>query len=532
MVWGKQTSEPLRHGIGGHSTTDSEKLEGRILVVDGRETVCEFLRDLLTPEGYEVNCVPDGKSVMKSLASAEIDLVLIAVEEVNIDGENLVTSIRESFPQTIVLVMSEYSSVGSARGAVVLGAEDYVLKPLQEEEVLKSVRGSLDKARMAEENRRLKETVAIFRMSEMMNSAIKKESLYRIIVDSALNQTRSSLGALVIYNEEKQRLDVPYCSYIEGGNLHFPQDYLSYPAVDFVLKKSRPLMLVAGKRHGLARKMDYLEYSSEVFPEILPFEKELILYPIRTPHSHTIGFIVVSKKLDEASFTSEDVKLLGIIAGQSSFSVHNAFLVEGLERNYVSTLMSLNAILEAKHPYTRGHTQRVTRSSTTIARALGLTSNEVKVMRDGAMLHDIGKIGISDAILNKPGRLDDEEIDIVRRHPIIGETIIKPIKFLEPMLPIIRHHHERMDGRGWPDGLFGSQIPLLVRICTLADAYDAMADRRSYREPMEEEDIRKELIRHCGIQFDEELVEVFLRLMDEGKINAPEEQRRPALLKV
>jgi putative nucleotidyltransferase with HDIG domain len=284
--------------------------------------------------------------------------------------------------------------------------------------------------------------------------------------------------------------------------------------------------------HTLETRLQTLPLSAENFPEIIPFQKEVLLYPLKTARSQTTGLIVISKKYEESSFTKGDIQLLGIVASQSSVSVHNAFLVEGLERNYVNTLMSLNAILEAKHPYTRGHTQRVTRYSTTVARELGLPSDEVKVMRDGAMLHDIGKIGISDAILNKPDSLDDTEFDIIKRHPIIGETIIKPIRFLERALPIIRHHHERMDGRGWPDGLAGVQIPLLVRICTLTDAYDAMTSRRPYRATMNDEEIRRELIRHCGTQFDEELVEVFLRLLDRGMMMPDERASEPVLMQI
>jgi putative nucleotidyltransferase with HDIG domain len=232
------------------------------------------------------------------------------------------------------------------------------------------------------------------------------------------------------------------------------------------------------------------------------------------------------------SFTHGDLQMLSIIAGQSSVSVHNAYLVDGLERNYVNTLMALNAILEAKHPYTKGHTQRVTLYATTIAREMGLPADEIQVMRDGAMLHDIGKIGVSDAILNKEGSLNDSEFSIIRKHPIIGETIIKPIKFLERVLPIIRNHHERVDGRGWPDGLTGAQIPMLVRICTVADAYDAMSSDRPYRDTLDSDKIRRQLICHCGTQFDEELVEIFLRLMDKGLIALTDQIDQPALLRI
>jgi putative nucleotidyltransferase with HDIG domain len=510
-----------------------ERQEQRILIIDEEQQIRIFLRTLLSEEGYNVTCVPDGGSAISQMSQFQYDLVITDISIMANQNIRLAEFIKDRYPDTIIMVLTGYGSIEHARDAVFRGVEDYILKPLQNDEVLKRVRNSIEKASYSKENARLKEAVSLFQKEDAASdSPLKKENLYRIIVESALSQTRSSLGALVLYDEEKRKFEITYCSYIGGGIMHFPHDHRSYAAIDFVMHNKKPILLTSLKKHRLVGRIDHAELSSELFPEILPFEKEVIIFPMMASHSHVIGFLVVSKKKEEPSFARGDLQMLTIIAGQSSVSVHNAYLVEGLERNYVNTLMALNAILEAKHPYTKGHTQRVTLYSTTMAREMGLSNEEIQIMRDGAMLHDIGKIGVSDAILNKDSSLDDKEFNIIRKHPIIGETIIKPIKFLERTLPIIRNHHERMDGRGWPDGLAGIQIPLLVRICTVADAYDAMSSDRPYRETLNSDQIRRQLIGHCGTQFDEELVEIFLRLMDKELISLPENIDQPVLMKI
>lgn len=506
--------------------------KNKILISGIPENSKRMLSTLLSSEGYEVLHADDGTIATETLKRANPDVAILDVSLQNGKGQPFIGAITSEFPQTSFLMVTGYESIQEARNAVLNGADDYILRPLQKDEVLKRVKSSIDKASYLRQNISINNATRFLQNNSVSNLPVKKESLYRIIVESALNQTSSSLGALVVYDEEKRKFDIAYSSYIAFGNVRFPHDYNSYSVVNFIVNNRKPILLALDHNHALSGTITIDKLSADIFPEILPFENEVIIYPMTTSQSKVIGFIVLSKKNGELPFSQSDLTSLGIIANQSSVSVHNAYLVEGLERNYVNTLMALNAILEAKHPYTKGHTQRVTLYSTTLAREMGLSAEEMQVMRDGAMLHDIGKIGVTDAILNKEGSLNEAEFNIIKRHPIIGEKIIKPIKFLEKTLPIIRHHHERMDGRGWPDGLSGVQIPLLVRICTIADAYDAMSSDRPYRETMNLDEIRRQLICHCGTQFDEELVEIFLRLLDREVISLPEQIEQNTLLKV
>jgi len=193
---------------------------------------------------------------------------------------------------------------------------------------------------------------------------------------------------------------------------------------------------------------------------------------------------------------------------------------------YVQSIQALIRALEAKDPYTRGHSQRVTVYSTAIARTMGLPANRVELVRRAAILHDLGKIGIPEAILNKPGRLSPEEFAAVTRHPEIAVGILRHISFFQPLLGVVLHHHERYDGSGYPEALAGRAIPLESRIMAVADTFDAMTTTRAYRKALPLADANAEVIRAAGTQLDPDVVDCFLRA--QGRIEVPEEVPLPA----
>ncbi|MBE0425063.1 MAG: PAS domain S-box protein [Nitrospirae bacterium] len=182
-------------------------------------------------------------------------------------------------------------------------------------------------------------------------------------------------------------------------------------------------------------------------------------------------------------------------------------LFNGLIHSFV------NAI-DAKSPWTKGHSERVTIYAVSIAKEMGLKERDIEKLRIAALLHDIGKIGTYDVVLDKPGKLTEEEFQLIRMHPAKGEEILKPVRQLQDLLPIIRYHHERMDGKGYPDGLQGEEIPLLSRIIAVADAFDSMTSDRPYRPNPPREYAISEIKTCIGTQFDPEAAEVFLRVID------------------
>ena len=185
---------------------------------------------------------------------------------------------------------------------------------------------------------------------------------------------------------------------------------------------------------------------------------------------------------------------------------------------FLGTLKVLTAAIEAKDPYTRGHAAKVNEYSKTIGVELALSDEQLEFLQYAALLHDIGKIGIDEKILCKPGKLDEKEWGTVREHPLTGANIIEPIELFSEILPFVIHHHEAFDGEGYPRGLKGSEIPYGARILAVADAFDAMTSDRPYRKAYSVAAAIDEIKKKAGTQFDPTVVEAFLSAIEKGKI--------------
>jgi diguanylate cyclase (GGDEF)-like protein/putative nucleotidyltransferase with HDIG domain len=191
--------------------------------------------------------------------------------------------------------------------------------------------------------------------------------------------------------------------------------------------------------------------------------------------------------------------------------------LEADEVTHIHYVKSLMITLQAKDRYTYEHSERVTDYSVKIAERMGFLEEKLQWIRYGAFLHDIGKIEIDREILTKPGRLSNEEYEAIKKHPVLGARIVEPLDFLREALPIILYHHERIDGRGYPEGLTGDEIPIEARIVGVADAYDAMTSCRPYRSERDDERAVQELVRCAGTQFDEQVVLAFVKVIEEEK---------------
>lgn len=197
---------------------------------------------------------------------------------------------------------------------------------------------------------------------------------------------------------------------------------------------------------------------------------------------------------------------------------------EQLEEISLQLMQTLSTTIEAKDEYTRGHSYRVAEYSALIARELNWDEDEIRNLKNAAYLHDIGKIGIPDNILNKPVKLTDEELGVIKEHTVIGAEILKNITLIDHVKEAARSHHERYDGRGYPDGLKGEEIPLYARIIAVADSFDAMKSRRIYRSPLDDQVVYNEIFQNRGTQFDPELADIFLKLLDEERVITEKER--------
>jgi diguanylate cyclase (GGDEF)-like protein/putative nucleotidyltransferase with HDIG domain len=224
---------------------------------------------------------------------------------------------------------------------------------------------------------------------------------------------------------------------------------------------------------------------------------------------------------EPGAFEEHDARLVELVAEHAGTALRTAELYRKLEQTHLGVAEALAAALEAKDGYTAAHARWIAALAVEVARELRLPEPELESVRFGAIFHDIGKIAVPDAILNKPEPLTDEEWAVIRRHPLVGEQILAPVPFLNDVRRIVRHDHERWDGTGYPDGLRGTQIPIGARVVFAVDAYHAMVSDRPYRRAMSADRARAELQAHAGSQFDPAVVDALMQVLDRGATQAP-----------
>jgi HD-GYP domain-containing protein (c-di-GMP phosphodiesterase class II) len=239
---------------------------------------------------------------------------------------------------------------------------------------------------------------------------------------------------------------------------------------------------------------------------------QVVAVPIKAGADVTGLLLAGSKTTGDPDVTSIETQLLDATADYLSAFLHNVGLYAEQREMFVGTIRALSAAIDAKDHYTRGHSERVAVMAWRLAQAFGMSDEEAERVRIAGIVHDVGKIGVRETVLRKPGRLTDEEFEQVKQHPRVGHTILKDIAPLADVLPGVLHHHERWDGRGYPDGLAGDRIPQLGRLLAVADSFDAMSSNRAYRPALPREKVLAEIAECAGTQFDPRFAEVFLTL--------------------
>jgi len=280
-------------------------------------------------------------------------------------------------------------------------------------------------------------------------------------------------------------------------------------------QRGNGLEVIASQGYEAALKCEYVQREAKLSltkgqPELKG--RSRLLVPLRV-EERTIGVLGLGDKQDRKSFDSGDLKLLTTVASQVAVLVENARLYADLEALFLGVVQSLVRTIETRDPSTKGHSDRVKTYALEVGAELGLPDPEMRRLELASLLHDIGKIGYSDAIFTNPTMtLSKEHQQVVERHSQVSAKILSPLAGFGDIVPSIRWHHERYDGKGYPDGLRGEQIPLLARIVSVADSYDAMTSERSYRRTFTQAEALAELLGNSGGQFDPKVVEVFVRL--------------------
>lgn len=318
--------------------------------------------------------------------------------------------------------------------------------------------------------------------------------IFQEIVNAALRIAKADICAFLLFNAETgtfyPRLTRHNSGHISIGSVvDSAKDYLIEAAVN-----NRPVLL------------DHFGH-----PGVAGF---IMAVPLQI-REKAFGFLLLFRNKSAVHFSRAEMKYLDSLARRSSLNIENNILYESTYSMVIGILRSLAASVQVRDHYTEAHSLRVKSMSLAIAGAMGCGSYEMESLNVAGMLHDIGKIATPDEILLKPGRLEPDEFTVMKIHPETGSEIVRPVMLLEEESRIIRHHHERWDGRGYPDGLAGNEIPFAARILSVADSFDAMVNNRPYRKAMGLESALAELRANKWSQFDGHVVDSFLDIKDE-----------------
>lgn len=468
--------------------------KGKFLVVDDEKDIVLIMKEFLEGLGYQVFTAYNGKEALGELEKEEIDLVLTDLYMPEMNGINLLREMKKRSISLPVVIITGYPSINVAVEAMKEGASDFVVKPVKLEQLELAIKKLIGKGKMPAGrgteggtgegldgtlNKKIKELFALYSISNAVGHVLDPDNLFKNIVETASEIAEAKASSLMILDGKEGELIVKAAVGSDKEIIEQTRVLLGEGIAGLVAKEARGSKTTS-----------------------------LISVPLMI-RDKIFGVLNVCDKINGESFSQEDFFLIQVLAKKAALNIENTLLYERIYQDLLETLRALIMTIDAKDSYTRAHSQRVTQYSLNIASKLNCTQEEKDVIKFAGFLHDIGKVGIPDSVLLKPGKLTDEEFSMVKSHPIIGENIVMPLGFLPQERALIRSHHERLDGSGYPDGLIGDNVPLPVCILAVADSYDAMTSDRPYSKAKSHAEAMAELETLSGIKYHEDVVKAF-----------------------
>lgn len=481
--------------------------KGKILIVDDDPLVRDILVNILSNiGGYETGIAVDGLDGIEKAKDNEYDMIFTDLTMPKLNGMDLLKETVRRNPFLPVVVITGFSTIDNAINAMKDGARDFITKPFKIDKVTSIADRIMGERRLlgkfsedgnnkaaikrlnSELFKKLQEIAALQFISVEIDELHDNKDIYDRIAEMALR--------LIAVKETSFGI-------VENG-------YLKIKNSIGVIKRDIPIAgnifedVMKNKKYRMAEPEWINPYTG------MPLTESFVSIPLIIK-DEVFGMLNLSGKVDGTTFSDDEIATLLTFSKKVSMRIENNALYDILYNNLINTLKSLVTSIEARDFYTMKHSERVTMYALQIAEVMGLNEEDRDTISCGGYLHDIGKMGIRDTILLKPGSLTPDEIAEIRLHPVTGDNIIKPMRFLSRLRDIIKCHHERVDGKGYPDGIAGDNIPLVVRILTVADTYDAMTSSRPYRTARSHDFAIEELVKCSGLQFDRECVNAFLQ---------------------
>ncbi|MBU0464982.1 MAG: response regulator [Proteobacteria bacterium] len=498
----------------------------KILMVDDENVILEVAEEYFQKKGYEVYTAGNGIEALDILSREKIGCVFTDINMPVMDGLDLAEKIRLKDNTLPVVVMTGYPSLENTIQTLKNGVIDYLIKPVSLEQMELTLVRILRERELFVENLILKEEVErqerlkklnnellervqevniLNRVMEDFSSADSSYGIFNKVVDLGVEELKADKVFFHIYSDQDKSLALVAsadCG-IENETVHslFGKD-LSKAANKFILdilkKDHNPCLISEALKN---KHLDDVVHS-------------LMVVPVKI-RDNIFGIASAFSFSKDKYFNEKDIYYMSFISQKASSAIENIALYENIYDNLFSTLYAFVTALEVRDLYTRKHSTRVAKYAHMIAEEMGCTDEELDIIRFAGSLHDIGKIGIRDDILLKPSQLSAEEYKKIKEHPVIGADIISKLGLWDREMVIIRHHHERFDGKGYPDGLKGDEIPILSRILCVADSFDAIDSDRAYRKKMGKNEVFGIINENSGTQFDPEVVKAFLKVADQ-----------------
>ena len=352
-------------------------------------------------------------------------------------------------------------------------------------------------------------------ISRAITSSLNLDVVLRRITKQAVDLLHCQAGSLLLRDEESEDMVFKVALGPAGEQLVGTRLPHGVGIVGAVMRDSKPLIVNDAKADP--------RHYQDIDQNTTLNTQSLLCVPLISANQ-TFGVIELMNRNDGSLFNDEDRDTLFAFALQAAVALENARLYSDLKSAFAETVRVMTNALEARDAYTAGHTERVTKLALETAAELGWSPEQMEILEIGALTHDIGKIGVPDAILHKPRGLTDDEYEQMKEHPIAGANMLMGIKTLQPLLPYILYHQERYDGTGYPFGLKGEEIPIEARLLAAVDAFDAMTSTRPYRAAMAADLAIAEIVKHRGVQFDPNIVDALLRVMERQRRAAGENE--------
>ena len=493
-----------------------------ILFVDDEKSILEIAREYFSDKGYQVITAKNGIEATEMIKNYAIDCCLTDINMPEMDGLELAEYIRDVDNTIPVVVMTGYPSLENTIITLKNGVVDFLIKPVNLDQMELCVRRVLRERQLFIENIFLKKEIESKARLEKLNN----ELMYKVEELNILNNIMSDFTMITSSMDVFRRV-------VDKGAEITHADELRFFVINDSVK--RPFEISSHISNSAADSISTSEKLEALIMEIAADEIPLLISENRTNRGlpkEILSYMVVPLKIREKvfgvltasiihrslRFNEKDLYYLSFMAQKAAYVIENLALYENIYENLFSTLYAFVTALEAKDAYTQRHSSRVAEVSVLIGEEVSCSKEDLDVLNFAGHLHDIGKIGVRDDILLKPGKLTPAEYETIKEHPVIGANIVGQLGLWNREQQIIRHHHEKYDGTGYPTGLKGHEIPFLARILSVADAFDAMASDRAYRKKIETEEV-VQIIKQCsGTQFDPDLVAAFVRVFEAGRL--------------